>query len=253
MADKPEINSKKIPKFRISTERVSEILTNARKDGRTTLLASETSEIFKIYGIKNPKTLLAKSLSEVKEKSVKIGFPLVMKVVSPDIVHKSDIGGIQVGLKTPEEVEQAFVQILENAKKHRPKADIYGVDVQEMAQQGKELIIGCSRDVQFGPLIMFGAGGIFVNYLKDISFRLAPLSRSDVVELIDETKIGMLLKGVRGESPSDIVALQDTILRISQLVTDFDEIVELDINPAFAYERGKGLIAVDVKITIGGE
>ena len=118
---------------------------------------------------------------------------------------------------------------------------------------GKELIIGCSRDVQFGPLIMFGAGGIFVNYLKDIAFRLAPMSRNDVIELIDETKIGMLLKGVRGEPPSDTVALQDTILKISQLVTDFDSIVELDINPAFAYEKGKGIVAVDVKITIGGE
>jgi acyl-CoA synthetase (NDP forming) len=129
---------------------------------------------------------------------------------------------------------------------------IYGVDVQEMAEKGKELIIGCSRDVQFGPLIMFGAGGIFVNYLKDIAFRLAPMTRSDANDLIMETKMGTLLKGVRGEAPSDVSAIENAILKISQLVTDFPDIVELDINPALAYDKGKGVSAVDVKITIGG-
>ena len=156
-----------------------------------------------------------------------------------------------VGLKTREEVEAGFNQILDSAKKHMPDAKVYGVDVQELAEKGKELIIGCSRDVQFGPLIMFGTGGIFVNYLKDISFRLAPMTRTDASELIMETKMGTLLKGVRGEAPSDIAAIEDTILKISQLVTDFEEIVELDINPAFAYASGKRVSAVDVKITIG--
>ncbi|MEM2142257.1 MAG: acetate--CoA ligase family protein, partial [Candidatus Thorarchaeota archaeon] len=165
--------------------------------------------------------------------------------------HKSDIGAIRVGLKTPEEVELAFEQILEAARTHVPKAMIYGVDVQEMAEKGKELIVGCSRDVQFGPLVMFGAGGIFVNFLKDVSFRLAPMTRTDAIEMIDETKIGTLLKGVRGEPPSDLNAIQDTILKISQLVTDFPEILELDINPLFAYRSGDGVCAVDVKITIG--
>ncbi len=156
-----------------------------------------------------------------------------------------------VGLKTREEVEAGFNQILDSAKKHMPDAKVYGVDVQELAEKGKELIIGYSRDVQFGPLIMFGTGGIFVNYLKDISFRLAPMTRTDASELIMETKMGTLLKGVRGEAPSDIAAIEDTILKISQLVTDFEEIVELDIIPAFAYASGKGVSAVDVKITIG--
>jgi acyl-CoA synthetase (NDP forming) len=133
-----------------------------------------------------------------------------------------------------------------------PKAIIYGVDVQEMAEKGKELIVGCSRDIQFGPLVMFGAGGIYVNFLHDVAFRLAPMTRSDAKELIDETKTSVLLKGVRGEPPSDMAALEDTILRISQLVSDFEEIVELDINPLFCYEKGKGISAVDVKITISG-
>ncbi|MBE0525475.1 MAG: acetate--CoA ligase family protein, partial [Candidatus Thorarchaeota archaeon] len=177
-------------------------------------------------------------------------YPIVLKIASPDIIHKSDIGGIVVGLKTPEEVETHFNQILDNTKKHMPDAKIYGIDVQEMAEKGKELIIGCSRDVQFGPLIMFGTGGVYVNFLKDISFRLAPMTRTDAYELIMETKMGKLLSGVRGEAPSDIDAIQDAILKISQLVTDFEEIVELDINPVFGYERGKGVSAVDVKITI---
>jgi len=247
------LKDESIPKFAVNTKRVNELISNVRKDGRRVLLGSEAHEIAEAYGISVARIRLATSSEDAKQIAGELGYPVVLKISSPDIIHKSDIGGIQVGLKTPEDVEAAFVQILENAKKHRPKAIIYGVDVQEMADKGKELIIGCSRDVQFGPLIMFGAGGIFVNYLKDIAFRLAPISRSDAAELIEETKMGLLLKGVRGEPPSDIIALQDTILRISQLVTDFEEIVELDINPAFAYEKGRGVTAVDIKITIGGE
>ncbi len=247
------LKDESIPKFAVNTKRVNELISNVRKDGRRVLLGSEAHEIAEAYGISVARIRLATSSEDAKQIAGELGYPVVLKISSPDIIHKSDIGGIQVGLKTPEDVEAAFVQILENAKKHRPKAIIYGVDVQEMADKGKELIIGCSRDVQFGPLIMFGAGGIFVNYLKDIAFRLAPMSRSDAAELIEETKMGLLLKGVRGEPPSDIIALQDTILRISQLVTDFEEIVELDINPAFAYEKGRGVTAVDIKITIGGE
>jgi acyl-CoA synthetase (NDP forming) len=205
------------------------------------------------YGIRVARTKLATSAEEAKVIAGDIGFPVVLKIASPDIVHKSDIGGLMIGMNSEEEVENAFLQILDNVKTHVPRAVVYGVDVQEMAERGKELIIGCSRDIQFGPLIMFGAGGIFVNYLKDVAFRLAPMTRSDAADLISETKMGTLLSGVRGEEPSDIDAVVDTILRISQLVSDFEDIVELDINPALAYEKGKGAIAVDVKITIGGE
>lgn len=241
-----------IPKFNPNKKKVKEVIDRVRKDGRRVLLGSEAHEIAEAYGIKVARIRLATSSEEAKQHAEELGYPVVLKIASPDIVHKSDVGGIKVGLKTPEEVEEGFLQILDSAKKHMPKAIVYGVDVQEMAEKGKELIIGCSRDVQFGPLIMFGAGGIFVNYLKDISFRLAPMTRTDAQELIDETKIGSLLKGVRGEAPSDITAIEDTILRISQMVTDFEEIVELDINPAFAYEKDRGISAVDVKITIGG-
>ncbi|MHA1768894.1 MAG: acetate--CoA ligase alpha subunit [Candidatus Thorarchaeota archaeon] len=246
------LKDESIPRFNPDRETVKAILDRVRADERRVLLGNEAHAIAEAYGIKVARIRLATSSEEAKKHADDLGYPVVLKIASPDIIHKSDVGGIKVGLETSEEVEEAFVGILESAKKHAPKAVIYGVEVQEMAEKGKELIIGCSRDVQFGPLIMFGAGGIFVNYLKDISFRLAPMTKSDALEMIKETKMGALLRGVRGEAPSDIAAVQDTILRISQLVTDFEEIVELDINPVFAYEEGKGISAVDVKITIGG-
>jgi len=251
--NREKLKDEATPVFKADKERVKRIIKKVRDDKRRVLLGSEAHEIAEAFGIPVARIRLATSSEEAKNLADELGYPVVLKIASPDIVHKSDIGGIKIGLKTAEEVEAAFVEIVDNARKHVPKAIVYGVDVQEMAEKGKELIIGCSRDIQFGPLVMFGAGGIFVNYLKDISFRLAPMTRRDATELIDETKIGTLLKGVRGEFPSDIVAIEDTILRISQLVTDFEEIVELDINPAFAYEKGKGVSAVDVKITIGGE
>ena len=240
-----------IPKYKVDMKKVEKIIADVRKDNRRVMLGSETHAIAEAYDIPVARIRLATNAEEAKTLAEELGYPIVLKIASPDIIHKSDIGGIVVGLKTPEEVETHFNLILENAKKHMPDAKIYGVDVQEMAEKGKELIIGCSRDVQFGPLIMFGTGGIYVNFLKDISFRLAPMTRSDACELVMETKMGTVLSGVRGEAPSDIEAIHDTILKISQLVTDFEEIVELDINPAFAYESGKGVSAVDVKITIG--
>jgi acetyltransferase len=216
------------------------------------LLGSEAHAIAEAYGIGVARIRLATSSEEAKAIASELGYPVALKIASPDIVHKSDIGGIKVGLNTPEEVEEGFLQVLKNAQAHMPKAIVYGVDVQQMANKGKELIVGCSRDLQFGPLVMFGAGGIYVNFLHDVAFRLAPMTTTDAREQIDETKIGVLLKGVRGEPPSDVAALEDTILRISQLVTDFEDIVELDINPLFCYEKGNGVSAVDVKITIGG-
>jgi acetyltransferase len=240
------------PVFKVNKSRVKNIIESVQDDGRRVMLGSEASLVAEAYGIQIARIRLATSTEEAKQIAQELGFPVVMKISSPDIVHKTDVGGLMVGLKTPKEVEDAFVQILENSRKHMPRALIYGVDVQEMVDQGKEIIIGCSKDVQFGPMIMFGAGGIFVNYLKDVAFRLAPMTRSDVKELINETKISTILRGVRGEPPSDLDALEDTILRISQLVTDFPDIVEMDINPVFLFEKGKGISALDVKITIGG-
>jgi acetyltransferase len=257
---KPDINAKKIPKFRIATERISEIFSNAREDGRTTLLASETSEIFRIYGIKNPKTLLAKTLNEVKEKSMKIGFPLVMKVVSPDIVHKSDVGGVILNIGDEEAAVNSFIQILNSIKKFGPSnARVYGVEIQEMIKtkdksKKTELIIGMSRDYLWGPLLMVGTGGIYANYFKDVSFDLAyKYDRDDALKQLSRTNVYSLLQGVRGEPPSDIEAVLDVMVRLSQLVHDCEDIVELDINPLLVFEETQehdAYSAVDIKITI---
>ncbi|MHA1959395.1 MAG: acetate--CoA ligase alpha subunit [Candidatus Thorarchaeota archaeon] len=241
------------PAFSTDKKKVKEIIANVRDDGRRVMLGSEAHSVAEAYGIPVARIRLATSSEEAKNLANYLGYPIVMKISSPDIIHKTDIGGIRLGLETEEEVEAAFLEILSNARTHAPRAVIYGVDVQEMVEKGKELIIGCSRDIQFGPLIMFGAGGIFVDYLKDVAFRLAPLSRAHAADLIEDTKMSALLKGVRGEPPSDLIALEDTILRISQLVTDFEDVVEMDINPLFCYEKGQGISAVDVKITISGE
>ncbi len=249
--NRDKIDDGEISQFKVDKKAVEAVIEEVRKDGRRIMLGSEAHAIAEAYDIPVAKIRLAKDAKHAGKIATNLGFPVVMKIASPDIVHKSDVGGIKLGLETPEEVERAFVDILESSRKHKPDANIYGVDIQEMATKGKELIIGCSRDVQFGPLIMFGAGGIYVDYLKDIAFRLAPMTQNDAKDLIQDTKIGALLEGVRGEAPSDIAAIQETVLRISQLVTDFEEIVELDINPAFAYEQGKGVSAVDVKITLG--
>ena len=244
------LKDEKIPRFKVDTDRAREIIASAKQAGRKTLLGSEAHAVAEAYGIPVARIRLARTAAEARAIADELGYPVVLKIASPDIVHKSDVGGIAVGLETPEAVETAFNNIMRNIKEKRPDAQIVGIDVQEMARPGRELIIGCSRDVQFGPLVMFGAGGIYVNYLKDVSFRLAPMTRSDVRKMISETKISVLLKGVRGETPNDIDAIEDIILRISQLVTDIDEIAELDINPLFGYEKDKGVCAVDVKMTI---
>jgi len=155
-----------------------------------------------------------------------------------------------LNLKSDREVELAFNEMMRNASIFMPDARVFGVEIQEMMPQGREIIIGMHRDLQFGPLIMFGLGGIYVNLIKDVSFRLAPISREEAYQMILETKAYAILRGLRGEASSDIDSLVEMILRISQLSTDFDEINEIDINPIFVYEHGKGAVALDVKMTI---
>ncbi|MFB0543670.1 MAG: acetate--CoA ligase family protein, partial [Candidatus Bathyarchaeia archaeon] len=229
---------------------VREIIESVRSDKRVVLLPHEAAEVARAYGIHVPLVKVATRAEEAVRSAEEIGYPVVLKVVSPEILHKTDVGGIVLDLKSPEGVRGAYGSILSRVSRYMPRAHIYGVLVTKMVPQGKELIIGVSRDIQFGPLVMFGLGGIYVDFLRDISFRLAPLSLEDAREMVGETKAYTLLKGVRGESPSDINALLNTLLRVSQLAADFPEIVEMDINPLFAYEEGKGCIAIDVKITL---
>jgi acetyl coenzyme A synthetase (ADP forming)-like protein len=243
-----------IPKFKVGKEKVESIFTNAREDQRTVLLSSETSEIFESYGIQSPKTRLARTPREAMKYQKEIG-KVVMKIVSPQIIHKTDVGGIILDINTPEEAFEAYIQIVDNAKKFGPQtAKVYGVEIQEMIDFKKEkkvneLIIGMSRDPQFGPLLMVGSGGIYANFLKDVSFALSyNFTEADAKEMLQKTKIFSLLQGVRGESASDIDSIIEVLLRLSQLVNDFPEIVELDINPLLSFI--KGYSAVDIKITI---
>lgn len=244
-------------RFDVDQDRVREIIQTVRDDNRTVLLNYETSGIFEAYGITHPKTRLANSAKDAATFTEDIGFPVVMKVVSPQIMHKSDVGGVVLNIKNREEAINAYVDIISNVKKLGPvNARIYGIEVQEMInvdakQKSTELIIGVNRDPQFGPLIMFGLGGIFVNFLKDVAFRLSHnFRREDAKKLMQGTKAYSLLLGVRGQGPSDIESLENVLLRIAQLVNDFDDITELDINPILAFAKGEGYSAVDIKITI---
>lgn len=247
----------KISTFKANKKRVKEIFTSAREDGRVVLLSYETSEIFECYGIKSPKSRLAQTPKQAMELQSQIG-KSVMKIVSPHIIHKTDVGGILLNILTEIDAFEAFIQIVNNAKKFGPpNAKIYGVEVQEMIDfksepKVNEIIIGMSRDPQFGPLLMFGTGGIYANFIKDVAFALSyKFTRADAKKLIESTNLNSLLQGVRGEPPSDIEAIIDILLRLSQLVNDFPEIVELDINPLLAFVKGNN--AVDIKITLKRE
>jgi acetyltransferase len=233
----------------IDRKGVKAIFYDVIKDNRLVLLGSETAEIAKCYGIPAAPVALAASPDEAVEEAEKMGFPVVLKVASPKILHKTDVGGVKIGLQTAEEVRRAYLEIMDNVYGYMPQAVIYGIEVQKMMPKGTELIIGMTRDVQFGPLIAFGLGGIYVNLLKDVSFRLARgLTAREIENMLQETKAYTLLRGYRGEKPRDVAALVDAIRRVAALVNDFPEIAEMDINPVFAYEDG--LSALDIKITI---
>jgi acetyltransferase len=230
--------------------KVRHIFDEVYTDGRSVLLAPEAFDVVRAYGIKAPVCYVASTEEAVVDIARKIDYPIVMKIASPDILHKSDIGGVVLNIKNEGEALEAYNRINQNVQQFLPKANIYGVTMNTMEPMGRELIIGVNRDVQFGPLVMFGLGGIYVNFLKDVAFRLAPLTPKDAEEMINETKAATLLKGIRGEQPADIESIRDMILRISQLVVDFPEIMEVDINPLFTYDAGEGSNAVDVKITL---
>jgi 4-hydroxybutyryl-CoA synthetase (ADP-forming) len=171
-----------------------------------------------------------------------------MKIVSPDIIHKSDAGGVKVGLKNDNEIRAAFNEIMNNAKNFKPDAQIKGILVQELITSAKEVILGAKQDPLFGPLVMVGLGGIYVEVLKDVVFRLAPIDEQEAEKMVESIKAIKLLKGVRGETPSDLDAVVDSLQRLSQLIVDFPEIEEFDINPLLVLEKGKGVRVVDVRI-----
>jgi acetate---CoA ligase (ADP-forming) len=227
------------------------IIEGARAVGRTSLTEIEAKEVFAIYGLAVTKTTLAKTEEEALEMAKKIGYPVVMKIVSPDILHKSDAGGVKVNIKDDAGVRDAFKTILKNSKAYKADADIHGIAVQEMAPWGTEVILGSVNDVTFGPTMMFGLGGIFVEVLKDVTFRVAPVTANQAMRMIGEIRGAPILNGVRGEAPRDKEALAQTIADYSAMIYDLaDEIAESDANPGLVYEAGKGLKIADARVIL---
>ena len=224
------------------------IIAAARKEGRTSLTEVESKQILKEAGIDSTKIKLAQTRDEAISLSKEIGFPVVLKIVSPDVLHKTDAGGVKLGLDDEEAVGKAFDEITSAIKKNEPSAKIHGVSVQNMARTGVEVIIGMSNDPQFGPVLMFGLGGIMVEVLKDVSFRIVPLTKRDAREMIREIKGYPILEGYRGQEPANVAVLEDYLLKVSDFVDGRPEIKELDINPIFAYNDGA--VAVDARVIL---
>ena len=226
----------------------SKIIDNVLKSGRTVLTEVESKQLVAEAGIPVVETKLAKTKAEAISISKKMGFPVVLKIVSPDIIHKSDIGGVKLGLANATQVGKAYTEIMAAAKKANKKADIHGISVQKMARPGVEVIMGMSKDAQFGPVLMFGLGGVFVEVLKDVAFRIVPLNRRDASQMIREIKGYPLLEGYRGQEPANVTALEDLLLKLSDFVDKNPQIKEMDLNPIFAYKDGA--LAVDARVIL---
>lgn len=225
------------------------IIEAARAENRH-ILGLEAFEILKAYGIPVVRTVFAKTAEEAVNAAEEIGYPLVMKVVSPQISHKSDLGGISLSLQNAAEVKVAYQDMMENISKKIPDASLEGVHLQPMLSGGREVILGMVRNPTFGPMLMFGLGGVYVEILKDVRFAIAPVDEKEARELITGIKTYPLLAGVRGAKSSDINALVDIILRVSKFVCDFPEIEEFEINPIMVFEEGKGALAVDMRLVL---
>ncbi len=231
------------------------IFETALSEGRTFVLEHEAKDIMQEYGIPIPSYGTAATADEAVKVSAEIGYPVVLKILSKDVLHKSDAGGVKLNLKNEDDVRKAFDEIMVNAKKYGEEqgheVDLSrGVFITQFSDMGTEVIVGVTKDAQFGHAIMFGLGGIFVEVLKDVTFRLIPLTEADAREMVHEIKAAKILDGVRGEKPRDVDALVDVILAISKMIDENPEINELDCNPTFLYEKGKGVLVVDARILI---
>jgi acetate---CoA ligase (ADP-forming) subunit beta len=223
-------------------------ISKAQKEKRFQLTEVEAKELLKVAGIPVVDTRLASSKAQAVTLAKELGFPVVLKIVSPDVIHKSDIGGVKLGLMNATQVAVAFGEIMTSVKEHQPKAKIVGVSVQAMARPGLEVIVGMTKDSQFGPVLMFGLGGILVEVLKDVAFRVVPLSKKDALQMITDIKGYPLLKGYRGHESVDESYLADLIVKVSKFIEKNPEIRELDLNPVVAYKDGA--VAVDARIIL---
>lgn len=251
-ADYRRILQRPIPEyenFDVDRKAAQKIFEQVRQEGRLSIGDAEARGILQAYGMRIPRSIVAETPAQAVEFASDIGYPVVLKIASPDILHKTDVGGVKVGLSNAEDVRDAFELMMYRAQRYVPEARLWGCLVQEMVPAGGlEVLVGMNRDPQFGPLITFGLGGIYVETLKDVTFRVAPLSKEEARDMMNEIRAHALLDGVRGMPPADKEAIVDTLLRIGQLVLDFPEIVELDINPLMVYEENQGAIAIDMRL-----
>ena len=232
------------------------IFKTALDEGRTFVLENEAKDIMKAYGIPIPAYDTAITADEAVEKSKAIGYPVVLKILSKDVLHKSDAGGVKINLKNDDEVRKAFTEIMDNARNYGKEKGIdvdlsRGVFISDFADMGTEIIVGVTKDPQFGHALMAGLGGIFVEVLKDVSFRLIPFNENDAREMLKELKAYKILEGIRGEPARDVDSLISVMLAVSKMIAENPEITELDCNPTFVYEKGKGTLVVDARILIG--
>ena len=234
----------------IKLDEINEIITQAHNENRLNLTIEESIQICRASGIPTPPAAVAKSRNEAIEIAESIGYPVAMKIVSPSILHKTDVGGVILDVKSSQQVKNNYDKLLRRVHTLMPHARVQGVLIQKMVPKGREVIVGCIRDIQFGPLMMFGLGGIYVDFLRDVSYRLCPITRMEAEEMIRETKAYTLLRGVRGEPPSDINSVIDVILRLSYLMSQIRGFSEMEINPLLVYERSRGCSAVDIRVTL---
>jgi len=230
-----EVSSMRDPK-------IDEIFKVAKDEKRNFLYEHEAKKLFSLYDMPVTKIHVAKTEDDAVEAAEKIGYPIVLKIVSPQILHKSDAGGVIVGIKDEQGIRDGFNKIIENAKAYKPDAEITGILVQEMAPKGTEIIIGSTTDPTFGPTLMFGLGGIFVEILKDVSFRLAPITKADAEGMLEEIKAAKILDGARGMPPCHKPTLVDILCKTSKMLMECPEVKELDMNPILAYSDGARIV-----------
>ncbi len=235
---------------RINTEWIGEIIDRQIACGSYSLGEQDSRKILKALGFKIPRSEVAETSSEAAVMATEIGFPVVMKIVSPNILHKSDIGGVKVGMRDEQEVKRAFNEIMNNAVRYTSNTNITGVSVQQMITTGKEVILGITYDSIFGHMLMFGLGGVYVEVLKDVSFRICPVNKDDVWHMIREIRSFPLLSGVRGEGLSDLDSLEDSLFKLAQVIQDFPQIIEADINPLMVMKKGDGVYAIDARFIL---
>jgi acetyl coenzyme A synthetase (ADP forming)-like protein len=254
MSDYRKIKTSPLPEFvhfDVDRQAVQQTLDRVISEDRYSIGDSEARSILQAYQMKIPRSELASTPDEAIEIARQIGYPVVLKIASPDILHKTDVGGVKVNLRNASDVRDAFELMVYRAQRYVPEATIWGCLVQEMAPPGGiEILVGMNRDPQFGPLVTFGLGGIYVETLKDVTFRVAPFSALEAQQMLEEIKARAILDGVRGQPPADKEAIVDILLRIGQLVQDFPEIVELDINPVIVYPQGQGALAIDMRLVL---